>query len=80
MEDVFVRELVIFAGVCALFIGSVPMLLKGYKTQSIDALTSAEPVGAAAMTVSQGDAEASGGAQVRVSKKRRARARDGGRK
>ncbi|MBP48180.1 MAG: hypothetical protein CMH53_09615 [Myxococcales bacterium] len=79
MDDVFIRELVIFLGVCGLFIGTVPVLLRGHKVAHIEdtlsgAASSADADGAAASAVN------SGAQQVRVSKKRRARARASNRK
>ena len=73
MDDVFIRELVIFLGVCGLFIGTVPMMLRGHRAESIENSV-AGSVGAsvASDSASAAPAEAS---QVRVSKKRRAKAR-----
>ncbi len=78
MDSIFLNELIIFLGVCALFIGTVPMLLKGHIAEPIEV--------ASASAVASGDegqvpvaaaAGHDGDVQVRVSRKRRAQARDG---
>ena len=79
MDGIFLRELIIFLGVCVIFVGSVPMLLKGHQTDAIEsavqaatAMASADEIaGAAAAGASVG-----GATQVRASRKRKARARD----
>ena len=73
MDDVFIRELVIFLGVCGLFIGTVPMMLRGHRAESIEnSVAGSAGASVASDSASAAPAEAS---QVRVSKKRRAKAR-----
>ena len=66
MDDIFLRELVIFLAVCAIFIGTIPFMLRGHKADPIEVAV-------------DGPATADVGAPVegaRLSKKRRAQARD----
>jgi len=74
MDEIFVRELLIFVGIIAIFIGSVPMLLKGHMAASLDSLIEGGRSPRAAAD------DASADAQVRVSRKRKARARESARK
>ncbi|MCO4761790.1 MAG: hypothetical protein KC502_09815 [Myxococcales bacterium] len=76
MDDIFLRELIIFLGVCAIFIGSVPMLLRGHEAGPIEAAVEAATSGGGAVAAEGGTADAGGAVQVRASKKRKARARD----
>lgn len=79
MDGIFLRELIIFLGVCAIFIGSVPLLLKGHTTDPIERAVEAatSTASAAAIAGAAVDGAAVGGAtQVRASRKRKARARD----
>ncbi len=66
MDDIFLRELIIFLVVCAIFIGTVPLMLRGHKGEPIEAAV-------------EGPAKADVAApteDARLSKKRRAQARD----
>ena len=79
MDGIFLNELLIFLGICAIFGGTVPVLLRGHQTESIEAAVEAATstasasmiAGAAVAGVSDG-----GATQVRSSRKRKARARD----
>lgn len=70
MDEIFLRELIIFLAVCAIFIGMVPMMIRGHRS---------EPIEVAVETTSPA-ADRPAGDSARVSKKRRARARDAARK
>jgi hypothetical protein len=78
MDEFFIRELLIFLGISAIFIGSVPMLLRGHHAESVDDVFAGKaPAGAAAGgSASADDAHAA----IKVSRKRKARARDAARK
>lgn len=69
MDDIFLRELIIFVAVLGIFIGFVPMMIKGHYAERIEV--------AVETATRTEDASA---AQARLSKKRRARARDAGKK
>ena len=69
MDEIFLRELIIFLAISVIFIGMVPMMIRGHKSDPIE--VAAEPASAA-------DDRPAG--DTRVSKKRRARARDAARK
>ncbi len=73
MDEFFVRELVIFLGVTAIFIGSVPFLIRGHHAEPIESTLDGSGV-AATPDASASEAPRGG---VKVSRKRRARARDG---
>ena len=76
MYEIFVRELLIFVGIIAIFIGSVPMMLKGHMAPSLDTLIE----GGRAARIASEDDDDDDDAQVRVSRKRKARARETARK
>ncbi len=80
MDEIFVRELLIFVGIIAIFIGSVPMMLKGHMAASLDSLIEGGRAPRAAADDADDDDDASADAQVRVSRKRKARARESARK
>ena len=66
MDDIFIRELVIFAAILVVFVGTVPMMIKGHYAESIEAAEEA---------VSADDADGAG--QTRgMNKRRKARERD----
>lgn len=79
MDEIFVRELLIFVGIIVIFIGSVPMMLKGHMAPSLDTLIEG---GRSARIGAEDDEDEDDGsdAQVRVSRKRKARARESARK
>ncbi len=66
MDEIFLRELIIFLCVCAIFVATVPLMIRGHHTEPIE---STLDVPAAADPKASGDG-------VRLSKKRRAQARD----
>lgn len=78
MDEIFLRELLIFIGIIAIFIGSVPMMLKGHMAPSLDTLIEGGRAPRAAASDDEDDDGAD--AQVRVSRKRKARARESARK
>lgn len=66
MDDIFLRELVIFLAVLALFVGTVPMMIRGHHAQPVeDAAEAAAAKGGGSGTASRG-----------MSKRRKARLRD----
>ena len=65
MDDFFLRELIIFIAIALIFIGLVPLLIRGHHSERIE------------VAVEKNDkAESMAAGQVRLSKKRRARKRD----
>lgn len=70
MDEIFLRELIIFLVICGVFIGLVPMMIRGHRAESIEAAVE----GASALV------EGAAGDAAKVSKKRRARARDAARR
>lgn len=73
MDEFFIRELVIFGGIAAIFIGSVPFLIRGHYAESIESTLDVSGRSA-------GSATDEGVSTVKVSRKRKARARDAVRK
>jgi hypothetical protein len=67
MDEIFFRELVIFLAVCLVFIGAIPLMIRGHYAKRIEAAEEVAVVGG-------GDEDAAQ-AKPRLSKKRRARAR-----
>lgn len=67
MDDIFMREIGIFAAVLIIFVGAVPVLIRGHF---------AEPVEAAAETAVARAGEASGNSGRGKSRRRLARERD----
>ena len=66
MDEIFLRELIIFLAVCLVFIGSVPLMIRGHFATRIEVIDDVA-------VASDGDEAAV--AKPRLSKKRRARAR-----
>jgi hypothetical protein len=68
MDEIFLRELIIFAAILAVFVGTVPMMIKGHYAQSVE-----DAVGAADTSDGAGS-----GATRGKSKRQKARDRDAG--
>lgn len=73
MDEFFLRELLIFFGVTAIFLGSVPILIRGHHADPIE--STLDGSGVAAIDETEASEAPRGG--VKVSRKRRARAREG---
>ena len=65
MDDIFLRELVIFLIVLAVFVGAVPVMIKGHHAEPVEQANDVANAGAATGTAARG-----------MSKRRKARARD----
>lgn len=74
MDDTFLREIIVLAGIAAVFLGSIPALMKGHHATAIDIGS-----GTARGIASGGEVETAE-VGVKVSRKRIARARDAARK
>ncbi len=79
MDDTFMRELMLFVAIIGIFVATVPFVLRGRMAPSIDPTIGG---GHAARREADDDDEASAGGegQIKVSRKRKARARDTSRK
>ncbi|GEM_PF-2788808 len=66
MDDIFMRELAIFAAVLVVFVGTIPMMIRGHHAEPVEAAHEA------ASRTAEGDVSSARG----KSKRRRARERD----
>lgn len=72
MDDIFMRELVIFLVVLGVFVGAVPVMIKGHFAQPVEEANEA--------AAASGNAATGGTAARGMSKRRKARQRDAARK